>query len=87
MHSLIKTALIAAVGAAVVTASPAFAAKAKRGENWRATSSYQGAYAYQGGNASAYSPFAPAPFWNDPGSIQIQNEYLKDAPSHNGNSF
>jgi hypothetical protein len=30
MRSLIKTALVAAIGVAVVSASPAFAAKAKR---------------------------------------------------------
>jgi hypothetical protein len=84
MHSLIKTALIAAVGAAVVTASPAFAAKAKRGENLRAASSYQGAvYAY----APAYGATSPAPFWSDPGSAQIVLEYLKDAPIHNGNNY
>jgi hypothetical protein len=84
MHSLIKTALIAAVGAAVVTASPAFAAKAKRGENLRAAQSYQGAvYAY----APQYSAYAPAPFWTNPGSAQITLEYLKDTPIHNGNNY
>ena len=88
MRSLIKTALIAAVGAAVITASPAFAAKVKRGDqDWRASQSYPG---YQGavyGYAPSYGVITPAPFWNDPGAAQIVNEYLKDAPIHNGNAY
>jgi hypothetical protein len=82
MRSLIKTTLVAAVGAAVVVASPAFAAKAK--QDRRVGQSYQGAvYGY----APGYGVQNPAPFWNDPGAGQIVLEYLKDAPIHNGNAY
>ena len=74
MRSFIKTALIAAVGAAVVTASPAFAAKAKRTQVYGAAPVYG-------------SAVAPAPFVYDQGAFQIINEYLKDEPMHNGNAY
>src|SRR5262245_18947503 len=73
MHSLIKTALIAAVGAAVVTASPAFAAKAKR--DWRPLG-FQESFTY-----------APSATTVVPGTSQITAEYLKDGPIHNGNAY
>ncbi len=63
MRALIKTALIAAVGVAVVSASPAFAAKAKRSDtrapaaygmaisDWQATLEYlKDAPAHNGNN-------------------------------------
>ena len=90
MHSLIKTALVAAVGVAVASVSPAFAAKAYRGDSVRAALIYQDAYAYQPGYAyasaygSSYDPLTPAPYWSDPGSAQIVNEYLKSPSVHNG---
>jgi hypothetical protein len=71
MRSLIKTVLVAAIGAAVVTASPAFAAKAKRAQ-------VQPVYGQE------YSVAAPQ--WNS-GDWQIRAEYLKDAPIHNGNNY
>lgn len=73
MRSFIKTALIAAVGAAVVTASPAFAAKAKR--DWRAVG-FQESFTY-----------APSGTTVAPGTSQITAEYLKDGPIHNGNNY
>ncbi len=71
MRALIKTALVAAVGAALVAASPALAAsKGKRATDARA----------QGGQVFLYEP-ADSSQW------QIQLEYLKDAPAHNGNNY
>ncbi|HWM45726.1 MAG TPA: hypothetical protein VNR11_02310 [Xanthobacteraceae bacterium] len=86
MHSLIKTALFAAVGAAIVTA-PAFAAS-KRADRIYPGGVYgyaPGAYAYAPGG---YAPLlAPGPYLADPNSGQIVNEYLKDTPMHNGNAY
>ena len=91
MRSLIKTALFAAVGAAVITASPAFAYKVQRSaQDWRVSQSYPGYTGYQGAvyaYAPTYGVVTPAPFWNDPGAAQIVGEYLKDAPIHNGNAY
>jgi hypothetical protein len=81
MKSFIKTALVAAVGAAVITASPAFAARAKQTDR---AQSYSGAVLAA---APGYGVRSPAPFWTDPGQTQITLEYLKDAPIHNGNAY
>ena len=91
MHSLIKTALVAAVGVAVVSASPAFAAKSRHSDAVRAAQSSQDVYAhapnYAGSPAyaSPYDALAPAPYWNDPGNAQIVNDYLKNPSVYNGN--
>ncbi len=83
MRSLMKTALIAAAGVAVVAASPALAAS-KRSERSAVIVTPGAVYGY----APGYQPYyAPGPFYGDPGAAQIQQEYLKDAPMHNGNAY
>ena len=53
MRTIIKTVVIAAIGAAVISGSPAFAKRAH----------------------------------TDNSGWQVKAEYLKDAPTHNGNSY
>jgi hypothetical protein len=60
MRSIIKTVAIAAIGAAVISGSPAFA---KRSD----------------ARTQGYTTAASG--W------QVQAEYLKDAPAHNGNNY
>jgi hypothetical protein len=71
MRSTIKTIILAATSAAII-ASPAFA-KTKR-------------QAVEQDVPTAAQPYQVAPQSADTFG-QIRDEYLKDAPSHNGNSY
>jgi hypothetical protein len=78
MRSTIKTIILAVAGAAVIVATPALA-KSKRAavDQFSAPAitqlNQEGAFApWQGGN-DAFG--------------QIRSEYLKDAPTHNGNAY
>ncbi len=86
MHALIKTTLIAAIGTAVVAASPALA-KTRRADP--ATPVYGMAYGYELTPGvvqfGSHGPlFASPANWGDP---QIRGNYIKDDSSHNGNAY
>jgi hypothetical protein len=78
MTSTIKTIILAATGAAVILATPALA-QTKRAAGVQYTT------------APIAQPFvqvAPQNWTNGNDQFgQIRNEYLKDAPTHNGNSY
>jgi hypothetical protein len=86
-NSTIRTIFLAATGGAVIIAAPALAQT-----RYSAGEQYTNAIAqpfYQG--VPAASRNAPAfsqnwTFGNDQAG-QIRNEYLKDSPTHNGNSY
>lgn len=76
MRSTIKTVILAAASVAII-AAPAFA-KSKRAVIEQETAPPAAAQVYQG-NAG----------WQNYGDTfgQIRGEYLKDTPTHNGNSY
>ena len=82
MRSAIKTLILAAAGAAVLAASPALA-KSKH----NATVEQQRAPAVSQFNEEDAAIQAQSGVNSYDTYGQIRGEYLKDGPSHNGNSY
>jgi len=77
MTSTLKTFILAATGAAVLIASPALAQTKRNAKVYHLDAPVAQPYVYQSQNRyNANDQFD-----------QIRDEYLKDAPTHNGNSY
>ena len=86
MNTTFKTLILAAAGAALIAVSPASAQTQSKSQPQTQTRAYR---------APAPMMLQVPPTWQygetsvnsaDPYG-QIRDEYLKDAPSHNGNSY
>ena len=87
MNTTLKNLILAAAGAAMIAASPASAQTNKRTQAHRATApAVQSVVPQQPGLEQwQQGEINESPSVDTYG--QIRDEYLKDAPSHNGNSY
>ena len=87
MNATFKTLILAAAGAALIAASPASAQTNKRTQAHRATAPAVQTVAPQQPGLEQWQQgeINESPSVDTYG--QIRDEYLKDAPSHNGNSY